>query len=127
MKALMLTFSLAFSFAGFNQPALANSLSCLQVTQTIYESMAQPGEYKVVYGPYTAHCATPSHRIELRTRRGMRLPVTIEKLQDGVWKTVISKQLDPSSQLGTGTFRVVLDWVEEDKPTHYRGTVKMPL
>jgi len=110
------------------EPAVSGlfNVSCWKTNGTIYPSMAAPGEYKVIYGPYNVKCSSIAHSIQLRSAAGRRLPVTIEQLSGGRWVKVIRGEYDPYQHLGAGTFRVVLD---NDGPTHsrYKGTFSVPL
>jgi hypothetical protein len=100
---------------------------CFRNNGTIYESIVNIGEYKVVHGPFTTKCGSTAHSIQLRTIAGERLPVVIEQLSEGAWATVVDKALDPYQKLGNGTFRAVLDNREGPTPVRYKGTFSLPL
>jgi hypothetical protein len=97
---------------------------CLINRGTIYRGVAAPGELKVVYGPYTAKCATTYHTFRLV---GLAL-VKVQQLQGGVWANRSGAVASPSSQYGSGTYRLVIDNRGKQTPIPYSGgTFSVPL
>jgi hypothetical protein len=97
---------------------------CLINRGNIYRGVAAPGELKVVYGPYTAKCATTYHTFRLT---GPAL-VKVQQLQGGVWTDRSEPVASPSSQYGAGTYRLVIDNRGKQTPISYNGgTFAVPL
>lgn len=100
---------------------------CFLHNGTIYPSVAGPGEYKTVYGPYTGKCATSYHKFQVRNALGLMAPVVVERLEGGTWTQFRRNVSDPSEQFGAGTFRIMLDNRGKQTPVHYKGTFSVPL
>ncbi|MEA9979948.1 MULTISPECIES: hypothetical protein [unclassified Pseudomonas] len=96
---------------------------CFINNGTVYPGVAAPGELKVVYGPYTAKCATTYHKFRL----GLTF-VDVQKLIGGVWTNVESGAFNPAKQYGSGTFRIVLNNQGKQTSAPYKGgTFSVPL
>lgn len=130
INTLLLSLALCqFVGPSFAEPVVSaeTTAMCFRNNGTIYESLANAGEYKVVHGPFTTKCGTTAHSIQLRTAAGAMLPVVVEQLSGGAWTLVVNKALDPYQKLGNGTFRAVLDNREGLTPVRYKGTFSLPL
>ncbi|MEB0005270.1 hypothetical protein QN375_00715 [Pseudomonas sp. MH9.2] len=130
INALLISLLLCqFSGSSFAEPvaSIGAAPMCFRNNGTIYESIANAGEYKVVHGPFTTKCGTTAHSIQLRSVAGERLPVVVEQLSGGDWTRVVNGAFDPYQKLGNGTFRVILDNQQGQTPVRYKGIFSVPL
>ncbi|MEB0042738.1 MULTISPECIES: hypothetical protein [unclassified Pseudomonas] len=96
---------------------------CFVNNGRVYPGVAAPGEKKVIYGPYTAKCATTYHKFRL----GLSF-VDVEQLIGGAWSVVERRAFNPAKQYGSGTFRIVLNNERSQTSTSYKGgTFSVPL
>jgi hypothetical protein len=96
---------------------------CFINSGSIYGGTAPAGLVTVVYGPYTAKCATTYHKFRL----GLTL-VKVEQLKNGVWSDRSGSTISPASQYGSGTYRLVIDNRNKQTATVYGGgTFSVPL
>jgi hypothetical protein len=100
---------------------------CFLHNGTIFPGVAGPGERKVVYGPYTAKCATSYHKFNVLNGRGLMTPLVVERLVGGTWSEFKKNVFSPSAQFGAGTFRIVIDNKGNQQPIHYKGSFSVPL
>ncbi|WP_297842759.1 hypothetical protein [Pseudomonas sp.] len=96
---------------------------CFINSGSISGGTAPAGQVTVVYGPYTAKCATTYHKFQL----GL-VSVKVQQLQGGAWTDRSGAVMSPASQYGSGTYRLVIDNTRKQTSTVYGGgTFSVPL
>ncbi|MFK3969900.1 hypothetical protein ACI2KS_04140 [Pseudomonas sp. NPDC087358] len=127
IAAALLAISLASLTGSALAEPVANNLNfCTKRSGSISPGTVAPRQEKVIYGPYTVTCGTTNHHFTVRGASG-QIPVKVQKYVNGNWNSVTSPTYDPSGRYGSGTFRLVIDNLRNERSASYRGSFTVPM
>lgn len=130
-KKSITSFALALGIASFvpfvtAQPLASNLNFCTKLSGSIAPGTVAAREQRVIHGPYTVKCGTTSHHFNVRGASG-QVPVIVQQFRGGSWSAVTGKTYDPSGRFGAGTFRLIIDNLQESTSVSYTGSYVVPM